>query len=234
MITHSASIVNLAKALLIFQGAVDGVKRDSDNPFFKSKYADLEKVVDTARPHLQEAGIAFLQSPGAIRDNNLEMTTMLIHAESGEWMQGTGEIPLGKKDPQGAGSAQTYAQRYHLMAMLGLPPTDDDGEGAMERNRPSRPPSQPEPQKPAPTRAKPTSDANEIDLYNRLSKANSACTTKAEFSRRWSAPNIIAAQSKLSVENHARLETEKANKFAELEEKEPSNYQPPSFEGLEP
>lgn len=138
MITHSDSIIAISTALLKFQGAVDGVKRDSNNPFFNSKYADLEKVVDTARPHLQAVGIAFLQSPGAIKDNCLSMTTMLVHAESGEWMQGTGEIPLGKKDPQGAGSAQTYAQRYHLMAMLGLPPTDDDGEGAMERT-PTRP-----------------------------------------------------------------------------------------------
>ena len=136
MITHSESIKAIAAALFTFQGAVDGVKRDSNNPFFNSKYADLEKVVDTARPHLQAVGIAFLQSPGAIKDNCLSMTTMLVHAESGEWMQGTGEIPLGKKDPQGAGSAQTYAQRYHLMAMLGLPPTDDDGEGAMERTPP--------------------------------------------------------------------------------------------------
>lgn len=136
MITHSDSIIAISTALLEFQGAVDGVKRDSNNPFFNSKYADLEKVVDTARPHLQAVGIAFLQSPGAIKDNCLSMTTMLVHAESGEWMQGTGEIPLGKKDPQGAGSAQTYAQRYHLMAMLGLPPTDDDGEGAMERTPP--------------------------------------------------------------------------------------------------
>ena len=61
-----------------------------------------------------------------------------MHAESGEWIEGTGEIPLGKKDPQGAGSAQTYAQRYHLMAMLGLPPTDDDGESAMERKPPTQ------------------------------------------------------------------------------------------------
>lgn len=136
MITHSDSIIAISTALLKFQGAVDGVKRDSNNPFFNSKYADLEKVVDTARPHLQAVGIAFLQSPGAIKDNCLSMTTLLVHAESGEWMQGTGEIPLGKKDPQGAGSAQTYAQRYHLMAMLGLPPTDDDGEGAMERTPP--------------------------------------------------------------------------------------------------
>lgn len=135
MIEHSPSIASIAAALLKFQGALKGVKRDSANPFFKSKYADLEQVVETAKPHLQDAGIAFLQSPGSIQNECLSMSTMLMHAESGEWIIGTGEIPLGKKDPQGAGSAQTYAQRYHLMAMLGLPPVDDDGESAMDRSR---------------------------------------------------------------------------------------------------
>lgn len=137
MIEHSPSIVAIAAALLKFQGALKGVKRDSANPFFKSKYADLEQVVETAKPHLQDAGIAFLQSPGSIQNECLSMSTMLMHAESGEWIIGTGEIPLGKKDPQGAGSSQTYAQRYHLMAMLGLPPVDDDGESAMDRSRPA-------------------------------------------------------------------------------------------------
>lgn len=143
MITKSESIANIASALLDFQGAVKGVKRDSANPFFKSKYADLEQVVETAKPHLQAAGIAFLQSPGTIQNDCLSMSTMLMHSASGEWIIGTGEIPLGKKDPQGAGSAQTYAQRYHLMAMLGLPPTDDDGEAAMDRAKAQKTPEKP-------------------------------------------------------------------------------------------
>lgn len=143
MIQHSPTIAAIAAAILQFQGALKGVKRDSNNPFFKSKYADLEQVVETAKPHLQEAGLAFLQSPGAIQNDCLSMSTMLMHADSGEWIIGTGEIPLGKKDPQGAGSAQTYAQRYHLMAMLGLPPVDDDGESAMVRDTPQKPSQRP-------------------------------------------------------------------------------------------
>ncbi len=143
MIQHSPTIAAIAAAILQFQGALKGVKRDRNHPFFKSKYADLEQVVETAKPHLQEAGLAFLQSPGAIQNDCLSMSTMLMHADSGEWIIGTGEIPLGKKDPQGAGSAQTYAQRYHLMAMLGLPPVDDDGESAMVRDTPQKPSQRP-------------------------------------------------------------------------------------------
>lgn len=134
MLTTSPSITTISAALLSFQGRVEGVGKNAKNPAFKSRYANLEAVVDTARPELQAVGIVFLQIPGAIVENVMSMTTRLIHAESGEWIEGTGDIPLGKRDPQGAGSAQTYAQRYHLMAMLGLPPVDDDGEGAMDRN----------------------------------------------------------------------------------------------------
>ncbi len=132
-IQTSAGISIISKALLAFQGTVDGVGKDKVNPGFKSRYATLEAVRDAAVPALQSVGVVYLQSAGAIVEGVMAMTTRLIHAESGEWIEGTMDIPLGKKDPQGMGSAQTYAQRYHLMAMLGLPAVDDDGEAAMER-----------------------------------------------------------------------------------------------------
>ena len=141
MLNTSTSIKSISMALLAFQGRVDGVARDSANPHFKNRYASLEAVHHTAVPVLQDVGIVYIQIPGAIVDGVMAMTTRLIHAETGEWIEGTGDIPLGKRDPQGAGSAQTYAQRYHLMAMLGLPPIDDDGEGAIDREN-----KRPEPQ----------------------------------------------------------------------------------------
>lgn len=131
MIEHSPDFKDLAAALLKFQGLVDGVKRDGSNTHFRTRYATLEAVIDTARPGLQEAGIAFTQAPGRIENNTIEMTTMLIHAASGQWMRSTMQIALAKHDPQAVGSATTYSARYSLMATLGLPPTDDDGEGAM-------------------------------------------------------------------------------------------------------
>jgi hypothetical protein len=133
MFETSQSVKEISTALLKFQGAVSAVRRDAKNPHFRSNYASLENVIDTARPALQECGVLFSQAPGAIVDGSLEVTTRLTHAESGEWIQSTMHMPLGKRDPQGAGSATTYGLRYSLMAMLGLPPTDDDGEAAMER-----------------------------------------------------------------------------------------------------
>jgi hypothetical protein len=125
MIETSATIVALTGAILKVQGAVGSVKKDKVNPHFKNRYATLENVIDTARPALQEAGIAFVQAPGQVLDGSVEVTTMLVH-ESGEWMRSTLHVPLGKRDAQGVGSAITYGCRYSLMAMLGLPPTDDD------------------------------------------------------------------------------------------------------------
>lgn len=133
MIRTSESTKAIDAAILQFQGAVEGVKRDAANSHFRNRYATLENVIDTARPALQEVGISFMQFPGAVVDGCLEVTTRLAHAESGEWICGTMQMPLGKRDPQGAGSAQTYAMRYSLMAVLGLPPTDDDAEGAIDR-----------------------------------------------------------------------------------------------------
>lgn len=140
MIETSNSIMALTASIIKVQGAISSVHKNAKNAHFKSSYATLENVIDTARPALQEAEIAFVQAPGAVVDGSVEITTMLVHS-SGEWMRSTLHVPLGKRDPQGVGSAITYGCRYSLMAMLGLPPTDDDGEAAMERG--SFTPSQP-------------------------------------------------------------------------------------------
>lgn len=138
MIETSDSIKNLADALHKVQGEVTGVARNTENPFLKSKYANLEAVIATIRTPLQAQGIVFTQAPGAFRDGALEVTTQLTHAKSGEYMRSTLSIPLPKADPQSAGSAITYGCRYSLMAMIGVPPTDDDGEAATPRGNGSK------------------------------------------------------------------------------------------------
>lgn len=124
---------NIHEALFKLQGVLRGVKKDSKNPHFKNSYASLEQVSDTVRPHLQELGLYFRQNPGKIVDGAIEVTTEIVHWETGEVYGFTMEMPLAKKDPQGAGSSMTYAMRYSLMAALGLPPTDDDAETAIDR-----------------------------------------------------------------------------------------------------
>lgn len=133
MIELSPAVDALFPALHKAQGALNGVVKDGKNPAFKSRYATLENVIDAAKPALQAADLAFTQAPGALVEGAIEITTMIMHT-SGQWLRSTLHVPLSKRDPQGVGSAITYGLRYSLMATLGLPPVDDDGESAMDRS----------------------------------------------------------------------------------------------------
>lgn len=117
-----------AKAFLAAQKAQEAVKKANTNPAFKSKYADLAGVVEAVVPALNEAGIAYMQLP--TNDGELVgVTTILIH-ESGATCTGTLHMKPAKADPQGVGSAITYARRYALLAITGAAPEDDDGAAA--------------------------------------------------------------------------------------------------------
>jgi hypothetical protein len=127
----SESIKNIAGALVQFQASVSKVAKESNNPFFKSKYASLANILDTIQKPLSECGLAISQFP----DGNA-LTTILLHADSGEWMESSYVMPVAKQnDPQAMGSAMTYARRYALGSILNLNiDDDDDGEKAMGRS----------------------------------------------------------------------------------------------------
>ena len=126
----SESIKNIAGALVTFQATVSKVAKESSNPFFKSKYASLANILNTIQKPLSECGLAISQFP----DENA-LTTIIVHAESGEWMESSYVMPVAKQnDPQAMGSAMTYARRYALGSILNLNiDDDDDGEKAMGR-----------------------------------------------------------------------------------------------------
>jgi len=127
----SESIKNLSAALAKFHGLVGKIKKDAKNPFFKSTYASLANILDGIQSPLQESGLVFSQFP---TDQN-GLSTVLIHAESGEWMESTYIMPVAKQnDPQAVGSAITYARRYALASILGLNiDEDDDGNAAAQK-----------------------------------------------------------------------------------------------------
>jgi len=131
MLNHSESIANLADALSTVQGKLTHAKKDSANPFFKSKYADLESVWDACRDLLASNGLAVAQFPGTYSDldKSMSLTTILMHG-SGEWISHEMSVPVSKVDPQGAGSALTYMRRYALAAVVGVVQADDDGNAA--------------------------------------------------------------------------------------------------------
>lgn len=125
----SESIKQLSAALLKAQRSIKFAAKDAKNPHFKSTYADLPAVIDAIKPALNDAGIVFLQTFSPSETGFIAVTTRLMH-ETGEWIEDTATVPLPKSDPQGYGSAATYARRYSLAAITGLYQDDDDGNAA--------------------------------------------------------------------------------------------------------
>lgn len=127
----SSEITELAKTLLKVQRQLQPVLKDSENPFTKSWYASLKSVMAACRDALFDNGIWLCQYPVPVDSPGcLGLVTKLTHAESGQWQSSLAVVPLPKADPQGLGSAITYARRYTLCAMLGIVTEDDDAEVA--------------------------------------------------------------------------------------------------------
>ena len=138
---QSENITELAKVLLDVQRTIQPAIKDAENPFTKSWYASLNSVMDACRDALIENGIWLCQYPVPVaQPTSIGLVTKLTHAESGQWQSSLAVVPLPKADPQGMGSAITYARRYALTAMLGMVTEDDDGEGAKNgKKSPTRP-----------------------------------------------------------------------------------------------
>jgi hypothetical protein len=128
---QSNSIEKLAPALVAAQAEIGGAVKGADNPFFKSKFADLNTVILALKPIFVKHGFAVIQLPHS-DEHGVGVTTRIQHT-SGEFLQHQFTLPLAKKDPQAAGSAITYAKRYALKALGLMPDLDDDGEAAMFR-----------------------------------------------------------------------------------------------------
>ena len=108
--------------------------KDKNNPAFRSKYADLGACIEAVDSALLENGIALIQETSEDL-TGVTIETVLLH-ESGEMIRGGKlHVPAAKQDPQGYGSALTYARRYSLMATCGIAPEDDDGNAAAQAMR---------------------------------------------------------------------------------------------------
>jgi hypothetical protein len=124
----SDSISAFMPAFLKAQAAFKPAIKDATNPHFKSKYVALDGVLEAVAKPLRDCGIAIVQQTD-IEHAQTILITRLIH-ESGEWIAGRYPVHPVKADPQGEGSALTYARRYALMALVGIAPEDDDGNAA--------------------------------------------------------------------------------------------------------
>ena len=130
----SENITNLAKAMVEVQKQLRPALKDSFNGFTQSRYATLNSVMEACSEALIDAGIWVTQYPVPVEGDGklLGLVTKLVHAESGEWQESLLVMPLSKNDPQGYGSALTYARRYGLSSMVGLVTEDDDANLACE------------------------------------------------------------------------------------------------------
>ena len=138
----SNSIQNLTQGLAKFHAMVGKISKDAKNPFFKSNYASLPHIITEISEPMEKAGLVIAQFP-----DGDGLTTMLIHADSGEYLSATYTLQVVRQnDPQAQGSALSYARRYGLTSVLNLAISDDDAEAAMKPLR----------QAPAPAKVAPT------------------------------------------------------------------------------
>lgn len=130
-------VKELATALSKAQGEVENAKKVSNNPHFKSKYADLATIWDVIREPLTRNGLSVLQMPCEAPDGKVGLVTHVLHT-SGQSI--SEKYFIGLKDannPQQVGSALTYMKRYTLLGVAGIASEDDDGEAAV--GRPAKP-----------------------------------------------------------------------------------------------
>lgn len=128
----------LNAALLAVQKEAPKLQKDKINPHFKSTYLSLETLHEAIMPLLNKHGLIWTTGPSYVIAGDTAVPTLaykMIHAASGEVVDGAMPLSAAKSDPQGQGSAITYARRYALMAVLGLVADEDDDGNAGSRPR---------------------------------------------------------------------------------------------------
>lgn len=125
---QSESIKEIAIALSEAQTEIKPLTANKDNPFFKSKYADLEAVMSHIKPVLKKRGLSFVQFPSKTSAGEPTLVTQIMHI-SGEWLRSESPLFVTKRDQQALGSAITYAKRQALQSAFGVAVTDEDDDG---------------------------------------------------------------------------------------------------------
>ena len=225
-----------AIAAVMAEIGTSGISKDRRNQQQGYNFRGIDEVYNALSPILSKHKLCILprilarsvterttQKGGVLFYVTVEAEFDLVCAEDGSThtVRTFGEA-MDSAD-KATNKAMSAAYKYAAMQAFCIPTEgDNDADAHTHEIAPNA--------APAPSQAAPVDTEA---LYKRLSKANGDCKTKADFNKLWGNANTIAAQSQLSIENHARLETEKANKFAELEVNEPSEYKAPDFDSLQ-
>lgn len=124
--------MSLTEKLLRIQQKIGPLTKDSDNPFFKSKYADLNQVLALAKSALNDEGLFVSQGPG-LNEHGKYIETSIIDSENGQSISCRVPFSGSEKNMQEIGAAITYARRFGLKSLLAMEDIDDDGETAVGR-----------------------------------------------------------------------------------------------------
>ena len=169
MTSHSPELDQLATALAVAQGSMQGAVKDRTNPAFKSSYADLASTWDACRVALSSNGLAVSQHPGRLEDGSVTVTTMLLH-KSGQHITSVCSALPRDASPASVGSVVTYLRRYGLAAAVGVSPEDDDGQAASQPAAPYAPPQR----VPAPVQRVADALGGKVESVERLAPALSS------------------------------------------------------------
>jgi hypothetical protein len=134
MFLKSEEIDKILPAIFDVKIKLQAVTKGSNNPFFKSKYADLNTHLEEVEPLLHDNGLVLMQPP-SIGENSNTVSTIIFHRDSGQYIGGNMKL-VGETDMQKAGSAITYARRYILSGLLSIKTIDDDGNTASGKAKP--------------------------------------------------------------------------------------------------
>jgi len=183
---------SIAAALARAQSQMGKALKQSNNPHFKSKYADLSSVMDACMPSLTANGIAVIQ-PTVDEDGERFVKTVLIHGETGETLECRTPLIVQKNDMQGYMSAVTYGRRCGLMCMGGIAPEDDDGNAAVI----AAPTARKEAPKPNPQTPKQEAPATDAARRDWLKSTMAQASTREKLQGWWTGKNIAAANAAL-------------------------------------
>ncbi len=167
---------NIASAIVKAQKEFAPALKTSTNPHFKSKYVGLDGCIEAVIDALNNNGIALIQKNHDCADG-VKVETVLLHESGEEYSGGILHVPAAKNDPQGYGSALTYARRYSLMATCGIAPEDDDGNAASKSNNKPAPVKSPAPNLQPP----PLTDVDCLEAIDTMNECTDMETLKGIF-----------------------------------------------------
>ena len=130
----SETIGKLFTSLSLLQSKLPIIGKNAINPHFQNTYADLASILEVVNGMMAEVGLSYSQIPTADQQN-VTVTTIIVHGESGEWIRGSLSMTAKNPGPQSIGSTITYCRRYALQTMIGLGTADEDDDGEQGHGR---------------------------------------------------------------------------------------------------